>query len=256
MSYESVVLANGVDALWPLDELVADHSILIPQLSDISGNTNHALCFADQPGFPQRHVHDDPTLSSPILTAPTEVMSGRIGHLTDPTNRLDEFAWQGWAYNDNNTGPKTMICRSGHFGAFKSNIMGYGSGGVYALAYLYIGTTPYVFQGDVSIDAWHYLVLVKETGVIRFWVDACLAQETVAVGDINVGARTEFYLGTQYGINTNIWHSRGSSYLGIGPPITEAQIIENYEEAGYTQDCADPVPGYRYYCDSVIDPDT
>lgn len=252
MSYESTVIANGVDAFWRLNEEEINHSTIAATLLDASGNNNHATCFETYVAFPLRHVHDDP-LSSPILNDPgSRVMSGRIGHIVDPTNRLDTFAWQGWHYNLEGSANKALLCRTSHFASNGANILGYGNSQE-AYANLRIGTTTYTLRGtDALVNAWNYLVLNKLEDSIQLWVNACLAQEIVGVvGDINVSTYTEFYLGAQFGANTFAWYSKGSHGIAIGPSLTETKIIQNFESAGYTRDCPGGVPGFRNYCLSI-----
>lgn len=245
------MIANGVDALWLCDTVGANHSVVSANILDVSGNTRHATCFAVEPSPAGNHEHE--ARATPILSDPGPlVMSGRAGFWIDTINRVNNFAWQGWLYNLGTTAPNALLCRTHHFASTGGNIMGLGAGGSQAVANFRIGGVTYSLQAPAFPDAWNYLVAVYSDDVLQLWVNACLGHQITGVsGDMNLGTSTAFYLGAQQGPNTMVWYSRGLYGAGFGPVLTEAPIIENFEAAGYTQDCGDAEPGFRNYCLSI-----
>jgi hypothetical protein len=257
-AYTDTVIANGVDALWLCDTPDANHSTLSANILDVSGNNRHALCFA--PSSATNHLHE--ARATPILTDPGPlVMSGRISSWVDTVNRTTNFAWQGWMYNDG-TGPRTMLCRRAHMASTGAAIIGIGGGGGKAVANFKIVDGPYyTLYGVMLINAWNYLVAVYADNMLSLWVNACLAQQiNNVVGEVDFSPYSfigsgNFFIGAQHGRNTFAWFSHGAYGVGFGPSLTEAQIIENYQAAGYTEDCGEPgEPGFRNYCLS-IDPE-
>lgn len=225
--WEDTVIANGVDALWRVDELADEH----PTLSDSSGNGHHVTCYADDPLNPERHVHG---FASPIETdASSRAMSGRLGPFTVPgaIDRRNTFAWGAWGFNATSSSPKTLLCRSDHWSSSNANILGFGSTGN-AQGRLLIGSTFYQLSAPALFDTWYYLGLQYNAGVIQLLVNAVVVdEETGVVGDMDVTGSTTFTLGAQQGINTNIWHSMGVDEIHIGPAWTLQQWVDAYESA-------------------------
>lgn len=262
-TYTDTVIANGVDALWLCDTPDANHSTLVPNVLDVSGNARHALCF--EPSTATNHVHEE--RDTPILTDPGSlIMAGRVGSWIDTVSRNNNFAWQGWMYNDLSSGPRAMLCRRGHFSSTGAAIVGLSSGGNRAIAHFKMQDgafyTLYSDEALTVLNGWNYLVANYADNAIGLWINACLgAQVNNVTGDVDFSPLNfigggSFFIGAQHGRNTLIWYSRGLYGVGFGPALVEAQIVENFESAGYIRDCpSEATPGFRNYCLS-IDEDT
>lgn len=223
MSYESTVIANGVDALWRLDEDVTSHGTLV----DASGNGRHATCYTTAPS----HVHG---MASPIETdANSRAMNGFIGRYapTGVADRRTGFAWQTWGYASPGA-PRVLLCRSGHPSLSNSNIIFINSSGNSITARLRINGVSYDLTKSITANAWYYIVVVYTGSTILLYVNGVLAdQETGVTGDMEVGSATEFRIGNFYDNVLTVWSSAGSDEVAIGPVLSAADVLENYEAA-------------------------
>lgn len=156
-SYEATILADTPVAYWRLDDLTG--STVAP---DISGNNFDGSYYADAIFGVASPIETDPAstaISNRVASVPA-LDSGTLG-----TGLWDAVTWEGWMYWPvggllADTG--TLLCRNAQWGVL---------GGFEELT-----TSISPIEGK-----WHYLVVTRNTNVVRIYVDSVLAAQRTNV---------------------------------------------------------------------------
>ena len=222
-TFEETVVATGRDTFWRLDGLEDTH----PLLEDKSGNDRHATCFDIVEG--NTHLHG---LPSPVESdAGSWAMSGRVGVWEDTVNRFQDFCWFAFGYSSDSATPKTLLCRSGHWGTGLANIFGFSPGGDEVLGRLRIGGVTHDLSAPCEPNTYYFVALRYNAGQIDLLLNAVVVDSALATGDIQVSSDTEFYLGAQQSVVINVNHSAGVDEIATGPSLTDGELLTIYESA-------------------------
>lgn len=220
-TYAETVLAKSPVLYYRLDELTG------AVMTDSSGFNRHGVLYPEV----------EFGLASPIETdAASHAMRRRVGKLTPIPAAADvrtNFTWECWIFLKANSSPHTAICRNGHWSLNASNIFGY-TGSENIVAKLRVGGVDHTLSYANGVPGnWYHCVLTRNGAVMRLWINAVLVGEdvTLALTDIQIGTSVAWYIGLMH-VDEGVWWTEGLDEVAIYDyPLSETQIIENYEAA-------------------------
>lgn len=221
--YSDTVLSKSPVLYYRLDESTGT------VMTDSSGANRHGVLYPEvEFGVP-----------SPIETdAGSSAMRERVGKYTPIAVAADvrgNFTWECWQMVRATNAPNTAICRNGHWSLNGSNIFGVNSN-EHIVASLRVGGVDHVLSyANTVVGTWYHTVLTRNGAVMRLWINGKLnpggEDVTLALTDIEVGTSTAWYIGAMH-VDEGVWWTEGLDEVAIYDyPLSETQIIENYEAA-------------------------
>jgi hypothetical protein len=211
VSYESAVLALNPVFYARLDALSGS------EITDISGNDNHGVYYSGTTYG----------LASPIETdASSRANGSHVGYVaaTEGTqlDLISAFTWMGWAYHGAGIA-KVLMARNGGPGFSSSNWVAINENQASARLSPSFGTTHDLVSGTaLEDDTWYFIVVTRNTNVIRLYLNGVLVDE-------DTGFPAGDYSYSNY--SNSSWKFGGSfNGVGLSPTFGNVNFADGTDE--------------------------